>query len=118
MKSRTWSKQDAEKKAHLAEDLLKVLGASPEGCDSKDYIEMAEAVIKILLSKPEGFLQDEIHSIRTLESSFLQLQKQNRFIKVGGLGDVAGSLPDALTDYFQNTPNLPTLDIRLFIPIS
>ncbi|GAP20520.1 glycogen synthase [Leptolinea tardivitalis] len=38
------------------------------------------------------------------------------FIKVGGLGDVAGSLPGALVDYFKGTPDLPTLDIRLFIP--
>jgi starch synthase len=38
------------------------------------------------------------------------------FIKVGGLGDVAGSLPGALLDYFRETPNLPALDIRLFIP--
>jgi starch synthase len=38
------------------------------------------------------------------------------FIKVGGLGDVSGTLPGALTDYFQATPNLPALDIRLFIP--
>jgi starch synthase len=38
------------------------------------------------------------------------------FIKVGGLGDVAGSLPGALTDYFKETPNLPALDIRLIIP--
>lgn len=42
VKSRTWSKQDAEKKAHLAEDLLKTLGASLEDLISKDYIEMAE----------------------------------------------------------------------------
>ncbi len=38
------------------------------------------------------------------------------FIKVGGLGDVAGSLPAALLDYFRDTPNLPALDIRLVIP--
>jgi starch synthase len=38
------------------------------------------------------------------------------FIKVGGLGDVAGTLPGALVSYFQETPDLPTLDFRLFIP--
>jgi hypothetical protein len=44
VKSSTWSEQDAEKKAHLAEDLLKVLGGSPKDVILKDYIEMAEAV--------------------------------------------------------------------------
>ncbi len=43
VKSRTWSQQDAEKKAHLAEDLLILLGASPKDVISNDYIEMAEA---------------------------------------------------------------------------
>ncbi len=38
------------------------------------------------------------------------------FVKVGGLGDVAGTLPGALVSYFQETPNLPALDFRLFIP--
>ncbi|MEI8130799.1 MAG: glycogen synthase [Leptolinea sp.] len=38
------------------------------------------------------------------------------FIKIGGLGDVAGSLPYALQTYFQNSPNLPKLDLRIFIP--
>ncbi len=38
------------------------------------------------------------------------------FIKVGGLGDVAGSLPPALINYFKTTPGLPALDIRLIIP--
>ncbi|MEI8130800.1 MAG: amidohydrolase family protein [Leptolinea sp.] len=43
VKSRTWSEQDAEKKAQLAEDLLKALGASLEDAVSKDYFEMVEA---------------------------------------------------------------------------
>lgn len=38
------------------------------------------------------------------------------FVKVGGLGDVAGTLPGALVTYFQETSDLPALDIRLFIP--
>jgi starch synthase len=38
------------------------------------------------------------------------------FVKVGGLGDVAGSLPTALVEYFKDNPNLPRLDIRLIIP--
>jgi adenylate cyclase class IV len=42
VKSRTWSQQDAEKKAHLVEDLIKTLGASTKDLISKDYIEMAE----------------------------------------------------------------------------
>jgi 5-methylthioadenosine/S-adenosylhomocysteine deaminase len=43
VKSRTWSQQDAEKKAHLVEDLIKTLGASTKDLISKDYIEMAES---------------------------------------------------------------------------
>jgi len=46
VKSRTWSEQDAEKKAQLAEDLLKSLGASLKDAVSKDYFEMVEASIK------------------------------------------------------------------------
>lgn len=42
IKSRTWSEQDAEKKAHLVEDLIKALGASPANMVSQDYFEMAE----------------------------------------------------------------------------
>jgi starch synthase len=38
------------------------------------------------------------------------------FIKIGGLGDVAGSLPPALLAYFQKSPGLPKLDLRVFIP--
>jgi 5-methylthioadenosine/S-adenosylhomocysteine deaminase len=43
VKSRTWSQQDAEKKAHLVEDLLIQLGASPKDVIFEDYIELAEA---------------------------------------------------------------------------
>lgn len=43
VKSSTWSQQDAEKKASLAEDLLKILGGTQTEVILKDYIEMAEA---------------------------------------------------------------------------
>jgi 5-methylthioadenosine/S-adenosylhomocysteine deaminase len=42
VKSRTWSQQDAEKKAHLVEDLIKALGASPKDMVTRDYFEMAD----------------------------------------------------------------------------
>jgi 5-methylthioadenosine/S-adenosylhomocysteine deaminase len=42
VKTRTWSKQDAEKKAYLAQDLLTSLGASLKDAVTKDYIEMVE----------------------------------------------------------------------------
>lgn len=43
IKSRTWSRRDAEHKAQVALDLLAYLGASPENAEPKDYIEIAQA---------------------------------------------------------------------------
>ena len=40
VKSRTWSKRDAEHKAEVAASLIKSLGASPDLNVTKDYIEM------------------------------------------------------------------------------
>jgi 5-methylthioadenosine/S-adenosylhomocysteine deaminase len=40
VKSRTWSRKDAEEKSNLSVELIKLLGASPEKTISKDYIEM------------------------------------------------------------------------------
>jgi 5-methylthioadenosine/S-adenosylhomocysteine deaminase len=42
VKSRTWSRRDAEHKAMMAEDLITFLGASPEKTVAKDYIEFVE----------------------------------------------------------------------------
>ena len=43
VKSRTWSRRDAEHKATLAGDLITFLGASPEKTVAEDYIEFVEA---------------------------------------------------------------------------
>jgi 5-methylthioadenosine/S-adenosylhomocysteine deaminase len=40
VKSRTWSRKDAEQKALLAAELVNVLGADPEDAISQDYIEI------------------------------------------------------------------------------
>jgi 5-methylthioadenosine/S-adenosylhomocysteine deaminase len=40
VKSRTWSRRDAEHKAQVGTDLLEFLGASLELSMTKDYIEM------------------------------------------------------------------------------
>jgi 5-methylthioadenosine/S-adenosylhomocysteine deaminase len=40
VKSRTWSRRDAEHKANLARDLIQILGASPEKIISQDYLEI------------------------------------------------------------------------------
>jgi 5-methylthioadenosine/S-adenosylhomocysteine deaminase len=40
VKSRTWSKRDAEYKAEIAANLVRFLGGSPENNVTKDYIEM------------------------------------------------------------------------------
>ena len=40
VKSRTWSRRDAENKANLARDLIQFLGASPEASVSQDYLEI------------------------------------------------------------------------------
>ncbi|HSF82673.1 MAG TPA: amidohydrolase family protein [Anaerolineales bacterium] len=42
VKSRTWSRRDAENKAELTADLLTLLGAGPEGGETMDYIEIME----------------------------------------------------------------------------
>jgi 5-methylthioadenosine/S-adenosylhomocysteine deaminase len=43
VKSRTWSRRDADHKAEVATDLLAFLGASPEETVTQDYIEIVEA---------------------------------------------------------------------------
>lgn len=40
IKSRTWSLEDAERKARLTDDLLKVLGVSPEDSRTGDYMQI------------------------------------------------------------------------------
>jgi 5-methylthioadenosine/S-adenosylhomocysteine deaminase len=40
VKSRTWSRKDAEEKAGMAAELVTVLGADPEGALSQDYVEI------------------------------------------------------------------------------
>jgi 5-methylthioadenosine/S-adenosylhomocysteine deaminase len=42
VKSRTWSRKDAEQKSRLVAELLQFLGASSQGIQSQDYIEMLE----------------------------------------------------------------------------
>ncbi len=41
IKSRTWSRRDADHKAGVVTELLKFLGASPENIIDQDYLEMA-----------------------------------------------------------------------------
>jgi 5-methylthioadenosine/S-adenosylhomocysteine deaminase len=40
IKSRTWSRRDAEHKAQLARDLISYLGSSPEAAEPLDYVEL------------------------------------------------------------------------------
>ncbi|MBS1795412.1 MAG: amidohydrolase family protein [Acidobacteria bacterium] len=42
IKSRTWSRKDAEQKAHLLDELIELLGAASGATVTKDYIELAE----------------------------------------------------------------------------
>ena len=42
VKSRTWSRRDAEHKAHLATELLTFLGASADKLETSDYIELVK----------------------------------------------------------------------------
>lgn len=44
IKSRTWSRVDAEKKSRLVVDLIRLLGESPEETLAEDYIEMAQDI--------------------------------------------------------------------------
>ena len=43
IKSRTWSRRDAEDKARLAGELITVLGGSLDNTVVKDYVEIADA---------------------------------------------------------------------------
>jgi len=43
VKSRTWSLEDAEEKARLADDLLQLLGVSPRVSAARDYVQIIEA---------------------------------------------------------------------------
>lgn len=40
IKSRTWSRKDAEEKAEMAAELIQVLGAEPEETITQDYVEL------------------------------------------------------------------------------
>ena len=40
VKSRTWSLEDAEKKAQIADDLLRLLGSSPQESETQDYVQI------------------------------------------------------------------------------
>jgi 5-methylthioadenosine/S-adenosylhomocysteine deaminase len=44
VKSRTWSRRDADYKALHTQDLIRLLGASTDKMVVEDYIEIAEAV--------------------------------------------------------------------------
>ena len=44
IKSRTWSRRDADHKAGVVTELLKFLCASPENIIDHDYLEMALAI--------------------------------------------------------------------------
>jgi 5-methylthioadenosine/S-adenosylhomocysteine deaminase len=44
VKSRTWSRRDAEHKAEIAIDLIQSLGETPESTVTQDYIEIVESV--------------------------------------------------------------------------
>jgi len=43
VKSRTWSRSDAQHKAQIAAELIRFLGASPEETVTQDYIEIVES---------------------------------------------------------------------------
>ncbi len=43
IKSRTWSLEDAEKKAQIADDLLRLLGSFPEKTETLDYVQIVGA---------------------------------------------------------------------------
>ena len=43
VKSRTWSLEDAEKKAQVAEDLLSLLGTQPQDAETQDYVQIIES---------------------------------------------------------------------------
>jgi 5-methylthioadenosine/S-adenosylhomocysteine deaminase len=43
VKSRTWSRRDAEHKAEIAQELIAALGASPDKIVAQDYIDLIKS---------------------------------------------------------------------------
>ncbi len=58
---------------------------------------------------------NEKATCRTLNVLFAAAEA-DPFVKVGGLGDVAGSLPNAISNLSQKSQSFPGVDIRLAIP--
>ena len=46
VKSRTWSREDAEKKSRIIAELIEYLGASSEAAETEDYIEIVESHLR------------------------------------------------------------------------
>lgn len=83
---------------------------------------MSSRTIILRWFEPLDFLKKEIEN-RNMNSNspetirvLVVASEAEPFVKVGGLGDVAGSLPDALIEHFKSNSHLPGLDIRLVIP--
>jgi len=43
VKSRTWSRRDAEHKASMTQELVRFLDALPEETETRDYVEIVES---------------------------------------------------------------------------
>jgi hypothetical protein len=95
VKSRTWSREDAVRKSKMIAELIDYLGASPKVLKHRIILKSSKPILMPnQKSQKAGFSM-------TINVLFLAAESEP-FVKIGGLGDVAGALPDAIHRISEN----------------
>ena len=112
IKTRTWSRKDARRKAELAKELMAYLGANVEQTTLDDYLDMVKWSEILTQAKKGGTAMAAAEPIRVLFAG----AEAAPLVKVGGLGDVAGVLPSILPALPETAREGRALDVRVVIP--